>query len=149
MARALAQTHPLSAGAYRYRTRFIEMEKLRQPNTDVVDWASNSVLVGYCLRRVEEAAFEQLRDVITSDLDVLASRAGAIGEILRSEDAGTTTLLDGNTIVTALDRLIATELEKRWDTAHEHATPEDWKLFEDYLAWSVVHGYCLRTAETQ
>lgn len=148
-ARALAQTHPLSEGAYRYRTQFIESEKKRQPNTDFVDWSSNAVLLGYCLRRTEEAAVNHVCEITASDPELLATRAAAVGAVLRGGDAGTVTLLGSETVVAVLDRLIATELDKRWDTAHAHATQEDWKLFEDYLAWAVVHGYCLRISETQ
>lgn len=148
-ARALAQTHPLSEGAYRYRTQFIESEKKRQPNTDFVDWASNAVLLGYCLRRTEETAAHQACEITASDPELLAKRAAEVGAVLRGGDASTVTLLGSATVVPALDRLIATELDKRWDTAHAHATQEDWKLFEAYLAWAVVHGYCLRISETQ
>ncbi len=148
-ARALAQTHPLSESAYRYRTQFIESEKKRQPNNDFVDWASNAVLLGYCLRRTEEAAVNYLCEVTTSDLELLSTRAATTSTVLRSGNADAVTLLGSETVVLVLDRLIATELDKRWDTAHAYTSQEDWKLFEDYLAWAVVHGYCLRISETQ
>jgi hypothetical protein len=51
-------------------------------------------------------------------------------------------------VISALDRLISTELEKRWETAKDYATTQDWELVEEYLSWSVLHGYCLRVAET-
>lgn len=55
---------------------------------------------------------------------------------------------DVTVVIAALDRLISTELEKRWETAKDYATPQDWELVEEYLAWSVLHGYCLRVAES-
>lgn len=55
---------------------------------------------------------------------------------------------DPSSLVAALDRLISTELDKRWETAKDHASAQDWEVLEEYLSWAVIHGYCLRVVET-
>lgn len=138
-ARALAQSHPLSPAAYRYRQVLVERERIRQPIADAVDWASHAWLIGYCLRRAEEADNSGVLDVVERAEAVWLERASAWTERLE-EDADT---------VAALECLIATELDKRWDTAREHAGNDGWREIEWYLTWAVVHGYCLRAAETE
>ncbi len=48
-----------------------------------------------------------------------------------------------------LDRVIATEVEKRVEHWKEHLSAADWAMFEDYVAWWVIHGYSLRAAEIE
>ena len=147
-ARALAQTHPLSSSAYDYRRRFIAEEVLRQPNKDFVDWASNCFLVGYCLRRAEEKSSGVSLEVSVDDPELLRKLAG---EVAAGISSGRDDFFFGepSVMLAALDRLISTELDKRWETAQEHASQQEWALFEEYLAWSLLHGYCLRVIETR
>lgn len=147
-ARALAQTHPMSQPALRYRQRQFEQERARQPVSELADWASTALLVGYCLRRAEEQVVAGPRsepDLRTPD-DYETS-AGAVAETLRVGDAGTIALLPGETTVAALDRLIATELDKRSEHVREQLDDAAWTELEDYIAWWVVHGYAVRVTE--
>jgi len=146
-ARALAQTHPLSPAVYDYRRAFVTEEVSRQPNKDFVDWSSNCLLVGYCLRRAEENEKGVAVDVTRLDHEALRMRATAIAsDIVGGVDSHF--VGDVSVVIAALDRLISTELEKRWETAKDYASTQEWELVEEYLSWSVVHGYCLRVAET-
>lgn len=146
-ARALAQTHPLSPAVYDYRRAFVKAEGSRQPNKDFVDWSSNCLLVGYCLRRAEENDKGTSVDVVQLKHEALSERANVVAaEISAGVDRHF--ISDVSVVIAALDRLISTELEKRWETAKDYATPQDWELVEEYLAWSVLHGYCLRVAES-
>ncbi|MFZ9730925.1 MAG: hypothetical protein ACO3CX_04760 [Ilumatobacteraceae bacterium] len=147
-ARALAQTHPLSSAAYDYRRSFITEELLRQPNKDFVDWASNCLLVGYCLRRAEENSSGVSQAVSVIDPVLLRTLAGEVAAEI-SSGCDDFFLIEPSVMLTALDRLISTELDKRWETAQEHASQQDWALIEEYLAWSLLHGYCLRVIETR
>jgi hypothetical protein len=146
-ARALAQTHPLSPAVYDYRRAFVKAEGSRQPNKDFVDWSSNCLLVGYCLRRAEENDKGTSVDVAHLNHKALSERANVVAaEISAGVDRHF--IGDVSVVIAALDRLISTELEKRWETAKDYASTQDWELVEEYLAWSVLHGYCLRVAET-
>jgi len=147
-ARALAQTHPLSSAAYNYRRRFTTEEVLRQPNKDFVDWASNCFLVGYCLRRAEENSSGISLGISVDEPELLRKLAGEVAASI-SSGRDDFFLREPSVMLTALDRLISTELDKRWETAQEHASQEEWALFEEYLAWSLLHGYCVRVTETR
>jgi len=146
-ARALAQTHPLSPAVYDYRRDFVTAEGLRQPNKDFVDWSSNCLLVGYCLRRAEEKEHGAIVGVVRLNHKALRERANAVAAEI-SDGVDYHFIGEVGAVISALDRLISTELEKRWETAKDYATTQDWELVEEYLSWSVLHGYCLRVAET-
>ncbi len=147
-ARALAQTHPMSQPALRYRQRRFEQERARQPVSELADWASTALLVGYCLRRAEEQEVpgphsgSELRTP-----DDFETAAGVVAETLRIGDAATIALLPADITVAALDRLIATELDKRHEHVREQLDDAAWTELEDYIAWWVVHGYAVRVAE--
>lgn len=81
--------------------------------------------------------------------DDLAAGAGAVAAQLRSGDPGSVTLLPAEETVAALDRLIATEIDKRRDHLREQLDDDAWNELEDYLAWWVVHGYGVRVVETR
>ena len=148
VARALAQTHPMTEAAHRYRQRCHETERSRQPVAEPADWASTALLVGYCLRRAEEqrAGAEPVAPE-SAGLDDLAAAVAAAAESLRAGEAGRVTLLDPDVTVSALDRVIATELDKRQEHLREQLDDQEWSELEDYIAWWTVHGYALRAVE--
>jgi len=157
-ARALAQSHPMTEPARRYQQHCFVTERDRQPLTDFADWATTALLVGYCLRRVEEEKAEMAPNVARCDEHGdgwstdeshrrLAEAANTVAHQLRLGDADSVTLLDSPVILAALDRLIATELDKREENVREQLNQADWDDLEAYIAWWVVHGYALRSAE--
>ena len=202
VARALAQTHPMTEAAHRYRQRCHETERSRQPVAEPADWASTALLVGYCLRRAEEqraGAEPAVKESAAAGLigtesagtgpvgaelagtgaeggpagieragggpagvesaggavvefagagsgDLVAAVA-AVAESLRAGEAGRVTLLDPGVTVSALDRVIATELDKRQEHLREQLDDAEWSELEDYIAWWTVHGYALRAVE--
>lgn len=155
-ARALAQTHPMTEAAHRYRQRCHRTERSRQPAPEPADWASTALLVGYCLRRAEEqragtepgggpgAAGVELAGPGSDDL---SDAIVAVAESLRTGEAERVTLLDPAVVVSALDRVIATELDKRQEHLREQLDDAEWSELEDYIAWWTVHGYALRAVE--
>lgn len=150
VARALAQTHPMTEAAHRYRQRCHETERSRQPVTELADWASTALLVGYCLRRAEEqrAGAEPIgTESAGTGPDDLAPAIAAAAESLRTGEAERVTLLDPDVTVSALDRVIATELDKRQEHLREQLDDQEWSELEDYIAWWTVHGYALRAVE--
>src|SRR5918911_3670030 len=53
-ARALAQSHPLTAVAKTYLDNAVAEQRTSQPVPEIGIWAGGALLNGYCLRRVEE-----------------------------------------------------------------------------------------------
>lgn len=193
-ARALAQTHPMTEAAHRYRQRCHRTERSRQPAPEPADWASTALLVGYCLRRAEEqqantepaetegdqlesgsgetggapAGADSVRaedagvkpepvgagsepaggELVGAGSDDLSGAIAAAAESLRAGEAEQVTLLDPAVVVSALDRVIATELDKRQEHLREQLDDAEWSELEDYIAWWTVHGYALRAVES-
>ncbi len=148
-ARALAQSHPMTEVSLRYRQQCFEAERGRQPVTELADWASTALLVGYCLRRSEEQRVPEDRlpaGAATTD-EVDLDRVAALSEALRTGDAATVSLLPSKVTVAALDRIIATELDKRHEHLREQLDDAEWSELEDYITWWVIHGYALRASE--
>lgn len=146
-ARALAQSHPMTPEALAYLRRRLGEERVRQPAGEPTDWAGMAMVVGYCLRRVEETRLEsppELGAVAASDLE---TRASALARRMHDGDGAAVTLLPPAVTVAALDRLIGTELEKRREHLREQLDDDAWTELEEYLAWWVVHGYCIRATE--
>ena len=77
------------------------------------------------------------------DEDALAE----LSRVLRTGDAGRVTLMPAEATVAALDRIIATELDKRREHLREQMDDAAWSELEDYIAWWVIHGYALRAGE--
>jgi hypothetical protein len=145
-ARALAQTHPMTELSLRYRQQRFEEERARQPVTELADWASTALLVGYCLRRSEEQHVSQDQlPVVVSEIDL--ERVAALSEALRTGDASSVSLLASPVTVAALDRIIATEMDKRQEHLREQLDDAEWSELEDYIAWWVIHGYAVRASE--
>jgi len=148
-ARALAQAHPLTSLATRYRQRAVAQEELDQPMVELARWAGEALLKGYCLRKVEEQAAGaggELADDAT-DLDLLEARAAAIATDLRTGDPTAHLLGEHDLTFTALDRIITSELSSRSDNYRDQVDAASWRQFEEYIAWWTVRGYALRAAE--
>ncbi|HET9443547.1 MAG TPA: hypothetical protein VFO65_09500 [Acidimicrobiales bacterium] len=152
-ARALAQAHPLSPLARRYHDRTVEREGANQPMAEIGIWAGVALLTGYCLRRVEENQAGLVLEPAFSDSeridDLLESMAGDATRIAGEVRAGTGghLLVDEALVVAALDRIIASEIDKRLHNWSEDIDDEAWAEAGQYLTWWVVHGYALRVAE--
>ena len=148
-ARALAQTHPMTEESLRYRQACFEQERERQPVTELADWASTALLVGYCLRRSEEqrAHSETPRAAVAPDGGIDLESVTELSESLRLGDPGSVSLLPAEVIIAALDQIIGTELDKRREHLREQLDDAAWSELEDYIAWWVIHGYALRASE--
>ena len=148
-ARALAQSHAMTESAHRYRQTCLERERVRQPVTELADWAGTALLVGYCLRRTEETSAHgaELRAAAAPDHEINLEEVTALSESLRVGDPGCVSLLSGDSTVAALDRIIATELDKRREHLREQLDDASWLELADYIAWWVIHGYALRASE--
>ncbi len=146
-ARALAQSHPMTETARRYRRVCFEQQRADQPLPEFADWATTALDVGYCLRRTEEDLTSTTVQLVDMQPESLSTATGAVSERLRAGDPSLVTLLPADTTLGALDRLIAGELDKRADNVREQLPESDWNDLEIYIAWWVIHGYSLRAAE--
>jgi len=148
-ARALAQSHPMTETSHHYRQACSERERWQQPVTELGDWAGTALLVGYCLRRSEEQRVHasQLADPPEPHSEIDLEEVAALSESLAVGDADSVTLLPATVTVAALDRIIASELDKRNEHLREQLDDGEWAELEDYIAWWVIHGYALRASE--
>ncbi len=148
-ARALAQAHPLTSLANRFRNRAVAEQEAEQPMVELARWAGEALLKGYCLRKVEEqdagGCVAEASD--DTDLDLLGQRAGAIADDLRAGDPAPHLLGEADITFTALDRIITSELSSRSDNYRGAVDAAGWQQFEEYIAWWAVRGYALRAAE--
>ncbi|HUQ63152.1 MAG TPA: hypothetical protein VM121_05330 [Acidimicrobiales bacterium] len=149
--RALAQTHPLTALAKNYLDAAIAEQRTSQPVPEIGIWAGGALLNGYCLRRVEEedvgVHLEATDEKDAPGIDVLDDEATRIAGDLRSDGSEGHTLADEDTILDALDRLIASDVSRRLDHWKDSVDKKAWAELEEYLTWWVVKGYALRVAE--
>ena len=148
-ARALAQAHPLTRTATRFRKRAVAQEEADQPMVELARWAGEALLKGYCLRRVEEQAAGVGGDLAEEgiDLDELEARTSEIAAELRGGDPAPHLLADADLTFDALDRIITSELSSRADNYRTAVDAEGWRQFEEYIAWWTVRGYAFRAAE--
>lgn len=157
-ARALAQAHPLSPLANRFRQRAVAQEERDQPMAELARWAGEALLKGYCLRKVEEEDTrvgsapdpvppEQARRPDEADLDALGARAAEIADDLRAGNPEPHLLDEADLTFGALDRIITSELSSRADNYRSAVDAASWREFEEYIAWWAVRGYALRAAE--
>lgn len=147
-ARALVQTHPFSPRCYRYLNETIARERTSQPSPELGIWAGHGLTAGYCLRRVEETDTGQQPQSDGSELprDLDAAATQVAGQI-RTGEADAYMLYPEERVVTALDTMIAGEIERR--LSHWDGTVDDdtWAELEEYVAWWVIKGYALRVAD--
>ena len=146
-ARALAQTHPMTPPALRYKQRCFEDERSRQHVTDLADWATTALLVGYCLRRAEERDSGAAVELVAVAADAYVEPATTLAERLCDGDADSVTLLAADDTIAAIDRIIGTEIHKRDEHMREQLSEQAWSELEQYIAWWVIHGYCVRAVE--
>lgn len=150
-ARALAQAHPLSATAKQFLDRAVAVQRTSQPLPEIGIWAGAALLHGYCLRRVEEDEAGLCPDPPgeeAADLDGLDAAATAIAADLRTGDPAQHLLAEEERIFAALNRIIASEVERRLDHWRDTIDERAWAELEEYVTWWVVKGYALRVAET-
>jgi hypothetical protein len=149
-ARALAQTHPLTPLAKRFVDRAVGEQRTSQPVPEIGIWAGAALINGYCLRRVEEdgaGLVMQAAEGAEVELDQLDEATSRIAADLRT-DAGDVHLLgDDACIIAALDRLVASDVERRLDHWRDTIDDKAWAELEEYITWWVVKGYALRVAE--
>ncbi len=150
-ARALAQAHPLTVTATAYREQMIVEERRTQPMAEFADWAATAFLVGYCIRRIEEADCGMVPETSSSSdaLVPLGHDAVRYSDEIRNGRPAGTGLLEQELVERLLDRVISTEIEKRVEHWKAQISKADWSTFEDYVAWWVIHGYSLRAAEVE
>lgn len=158
-ARALAQAHPFTRQAKAFVDRAVNGERAAQPLPEIGIWAGAGLTVGYCLRRVEEGEVGVVAEAPeipgwdgggdrVAILDRLGEAATALAARLRAgEGSGADLLGDEEATVAALDRLVASEVDKRLHNWREDVDERAWGELEEYLAFWVVQGYALRTAE--
>ncbi len=148
-ARALAQAHPLSPVAKRYIDAAMAEERASQAMPEISTWASVALLHGYCVRRVEEAdaRVEVGADDADISLEVLEAETAAAAADLRAGEAQRFLLDEEERTIEALDRIVASEIDKRLDNLRDDVDEDAWTELEEYLTWWVVKGYALRVAE--
>lgn len=151
--RALAQSHPLTRLAKTFVDRCAEAERETQPLPEIGTWVAAALVTGYCLRRVEEneaglvLAATDGADAGEIDLDLLDQEALRIAADLRTEGAPQPILGDEEAVISALDRIIASEVDRRLGNWRENVDEEAWTELEGYITWWAVKGYALRVAE--
>lgn len=149
-ARALAQGHPLTVLAKRFVDRAAAVERTTQPLQEIATWAAAGATTGYCLRRVEEnetGLVLAADDEAEVDLDDLDHRTQHIAADLRSDKAAEQCLVGVDDVVDALDRIIASEVDRRLHNWRDNVDDQAVAEFEDYVTWWVLKGYALRVAE--
>ena len=148
-ARALAQAHPLTPLAKRFKDRAVAQQELDQPMVELARWAGEALLKGYCLRKVEEqdagATYEPDGD--GPDVEAVEALAGDIAGALRTGNPTPHLLGEADLTFSALDRIITSELSSRSDNYREAVDADGWRQFEEYIAWWAVRGYAMRIAE--
>lgn len=151
-ARALAQTHPLTPLAKKAHDVAVAEQSKTQRMPEIGTWAGTALITGYCLRRVEEdqAGLEltAVQDVDV-DLDQLDKEALAIASDLRTGERSHSLGEEGSEdrVIEALDRIIASEVDKRVHNWKESMDRSARAEVEEYITWWVVKGYALRAAE--
>lgn len=145
--RALAQAHPLSRPAQAYLKRMVSEQQEQQPAPEFGIWAGYALTVGYCLRRVEESDADGTLAAppgLPVDLDELSTE---IGDRIRTDQAEGLLFYPEPLVVSALDRIIAGEVERRLSHGSDQIDRDTFEQLEAYLAWWTIKGYALRVAE--
>ena len=149
-ARTLAQAHPLSPLAGEFVNKSVTEQSASQPVPEIGTWAGACLTNGYCLRRVEEnqaGLVLQVQADAEMGVDALGAEAARIAADMRLPDSGVQFLIDEEQIVTALDRIIASEVGRRLDNLRSAIDREAAAEIEEFLTWWTVQGYALRVAE--
>jgi hypothetical protein len=152
-ARALAQTHPFSPRSYRYVNGVVARERETQPAPEMGLWAGQALMVGYCLRRVEEQdgtdGAPPAAGAAASLPPSLDGAATQVARLLRTEGAEPFLMSPEEHLVEVLDHLIEGEVERRlgdWGEGEKLEAGMAAEL-EEYLAWWTIKGYALRVVD--
>jgi hypothetical protein len=149
-ARTLAQAHPLTPQATEFVNRVVAEQSASQPVPEIGTWAGTCLLNGYCLRRVEEneaGLMLQLQQDAAVDLERLGEEASRIAAELRAGEGKAPFLISDDRVVSALDRIIFSEVGKRTDNLRNALEKDAIVEIEEFLTWWTVQGYGLRAAE--
>lgn len=148
-ARALAQAHPLTPLAKAYVDRAVAEQRLLQPVPEIGIWAGAGLTNGYCLRRVEEDE-AGLELVATGEaplgVEALDTAAGVVAADLRT-GRGNHVIGGDERLIAALDRIIASEIDRRLEHWRDTVDEKGWAELEEYITWWAVKGYAIRVAE--
>ena len=127
-ARALAQAHPLTVTATEYREQMIVEERRTQPMPEFADWAATAFLVGYCIRRVEEADCGVVPETENASgaLGPLGHDAVRLSDEVRAGRPAGAQLLEQDLVERLLDLVIGTEIEKRVEHWKSQVSTADW-----------------------
>jgi len=138
--------------ATRFVNKVIGEQRLGQPLPEIGIWAGAGLTTGYCLRRVEE---DQAGVTLVPTVEPgsplgppepLEERTDVVAAELR-QGVGDHVLTDDETMVAALDRIIASEIERRLDHWRDSIDEPARAELSEYITWWVVKGYALRVAE--
>ncbi len=66
---------------------------------------------------------------------------------MRSDASSSHFLAGDERVVAALDRIIASEVNRRLEHWRDSVDDAAWAELEEYITWWVVKGYALRVAE--
>jgi len=149
-ARALAQTHPLTALAGEFVALAVSGEKAEQMHPDIATWAGAELVSGYCLRRVEEddAGLQPRPNpehaVTLGQLDAVARE---VAKALRIGDPEPYLLGEPDEVFSALNAIIAAEIDGRLHNFREEIDADACDEFADYVTAWVITGYAVRVAE--
>ncbi len=149
-ARALAQAHPLTALAGQFVAWVVSGEEDVQLHADIATWAGAELVAGYCLRQVEEddAGLQQRpnpENAVT--LEQLDAAAREVATALRIGDPEPHLVGEPDEIFTALNTIIAAEIDNRLHNFREELDPAACDEFADYVTAWVITGYAVRVAE--
>lgn len=145
--RALAQAHPLSPRAEAYLKRTVAAQQEEQHAAEIGIWAGYALTVGYCLRRVEESDTDVVMHAPPELPTELEECSTEIADRIRTEAADDLLLYEEPLVVSALDRIIAGEVERRLSHGSDEIDADTFAQLEAYLAWWTIKGYALRVAE--
>jgi len=149
-ARALAQSHPLTALAEQYVAWVVSVEQAVQADPVVATWAGAELVAGYCLRRVEEdQAGVHRRPNPGHEVTVEQVEAAAqeVATAMRVGDPEPYLLAEPDEVFTALNSIIGGEIDNRLHNFRDQMDPAACDEFADYVTAWVITGYAVRVAE--
>lgn len=145
-ARAGAQARPLTRVADRLVRERMAVERTELPIPELGVWGADEMILGYCLRIVEEELAGVRREPSSSGEDLL-SRAGRVALAVRTGEGEAPFLLEERLVVGALDELAWGEVRRRLEHWEGTIDPASGEQLEEFIAAHVVLGYSLRVVE--